>query len=162
MSKESFTERELIKVNTWVNVAEIISAMSTCQYTRVGCVILSKDYEVISTGYNGVISKAIHCCDRSFADRDEHANFVNKEEIHAEMNALLQTPQPERLKGGICFSSLQPCYECLKHMCRSGIKTFYFSDTYWRINKDEYVDDVKRSFPDIQMYFVNKEIDKWV
>lgn len=35
---------------------------STCSKWQVGCVLILQD-RVISTGYNGVVSKAEHCCD---------------------------------------------------------------------------------------------------
>ena len=140
-----------LKLISWCNSAKEVSKLSTCKYTKVGAVLLTEDFKIISTGYNGVISGATHCCDIDHVDRDAHGVFADKFEIHAEMNALLQVTEPSRLKNSICFSTLQPCYNCMKHLVQSGVKHFYFMEAYWRIDRKSYLMDAREAFPDISI-----------
>ena len=151
-------ERTELKLYTWINVAKNIAALSTCKYTQVGCVLLTKDFKVISSGFNGVISKQKHCCDVEHESRDAHGIFADKFEIHAEMNALLQVTEPRRLEDSICFSSLQPCYNCLKHLVQAGVRQFYFNERYWRVDTDNYIKEASEAFSFITI----AKIDVWI
>jgi dCMP deaminase len=144
-------ERTELKLYTWMNVAKDIAGLSTCQFTQVGCVLLTEDFKIISSGYNGVIKNKPHCCDVVHEDRDAHGIFADKFEIHAEMNALLQVTEPNRLKRSICFSTIQPCYNCVKHLVAAGVTDFYFETEYWRINKEQYISTVREAFDHISM-----------
>ena len=52
-------------------------------------------------------------------------------EIHSELNAILTAA-----KNGICinncdiYTTLQPCNDCLKMICNSGIKNIYYRIKY--------------------------------
>ena len=51
-----------------MNIAEETKVRSTCVSRQVGAVIC-KDKQIISTGYNGAPSGAIHCSDIGYCER---------------------------------------------------------------------------------------------
>lgn len=129
----SSPDREQQKKETWTRVAGQIATLSTCQFTHVGAVLVSHEWVCISTGYNGTPHGIKHCSDCIFASRDDHREFEQAHEIHAEMNALIQaTSKNQSLKDAKCFSNISPCPICMKHLAQAGVTEIYFSEVYWR------------------------------
>lgn len=142
--------RKQIKIETWLRVAKLIGQnLSTCISKQVGCVLLNSNYEVISTGVNGVASGKPHCCDiNKDITREQHGHFADLNEIHAEENAIFQAfGSSLSLRGGICLTSLQPCFICLKHLHRVGIKEVYYLEEYRRNDQVEYREHILVNIP---------------
>ena len=127
------------KDRIFLKVADTISEMSTCCSFQVGCVIVN-DNRIISMGYNGVPSGAIHC-DTIFRDdkntmkpeefRKIHHAWSNNNEIHAEMNAILYAAKKGiAIDRSTIYCTLMPCNHCLKAICNSGIDKIFYSDIY--------------------------------
>ena len=119
---------------TFMEVAKNISQLSNCVSHKVGAVLV-KDNRIVSTGYNGTPPGFINCCDKfpnySIDNREEHHNFSKKFEIHAELNTILCAAKNGiSTNDCILYCTLQPCNECLKIICNSGIKTVYFDKFY--------------------------------
>jgi dCMP deaminase len=129
------------KHKIFLDVAEKLSEMSHCISHKVGC-ILVKDGRIISTGYNGTPASTINCDDYfsnrisdktnlTDMEREEHHAFSEKFEIHAELNAILCAAKNGiSIDGSILYSTLHPCYNCLKMICNSGIKTIIYRYEY--------------------------------
>lgn len=126
------------KHKIFLDVAEKISEMSHCISYKVGC-ILVKDGRIISTGYNGTPAHFPNCDEvnkrltnlEDPEQRQLHHSFSEMYEIHAEINAILCAARNGiSIEGSILYSSLQPCYNCLKMICNSGIKTIIYRHTY--------------------------------
>jgi dCMP deaminase len=138
------------KHSIFLDIAEKISEMSHCISHKVGC-ILVKDGRIISTGYNGTPAGFKNCDDHfdvlgisqmKYLDdktRKIHHDFSEKFEIHAEINAILCAARNGiSIEGSILYTSLHPCYNCLKMICNSGIKTIIYRYEYdkFETNKD--------------------------
>jgi dCMP deaminase len=108
------------KLDYFMNIAKATSQRSKDTSTKVGCVIVDENDRIISTGYNGFVSK----CDESLMtyERPLKYNLI----IHAEMNALLFAKRS--LKNCTIYSTHIPCDNCLKHILQSEIRTVYYSD----------------------------------
>jgi dCMP deaminase len=118
------------KDKMFLNIADTVSECSTCQYFKVGAVIV-KDDRIISIGYNGTPRGYEHCADRSFETREAHHKWSEKFEIHAEVNAILFAAKNGiSIDGTTIFSTLQPCNNCLKMICNSGINRIIFKEKY--------------------------------
>lgn len=65
--------------------AQLIATRSTCPRLSVGAVI-TKNNEIIATGYNGAVKGEDHCIDHGCLIQDGHCIRT----IHAEMNAIMQ------------------------------------------------------------------------
>ena len=54
--------KRISKDSYYINIAQSVSARSTCLKRQYGCVIV-KDDEIIATGYNGAARGEPNCCD---------------------------------------------------------------------------------------------------
>lgn len=129
----------------FLDIAEKISEMSHCLSHKVGC-ILVKDKRIISTGYNGT-TKGFDNCDDFFLDkpysRELHHEFSEMFEIHAEQNAILAAARNGiSIEGSILYTTLHPCYDCLKLICNSGIKTIIYRYEYDKFNLNSRIQDM--------------------
>lgn len=125
-----------VKMHTFLAIAKEVSKLSTCQFTQVGCVIVTPDFRPVSFGYNGTPSGHDHC-DSVSMTRDEHIAYAADKEVHAEMNAILQADR-NLLKGAIAFTTITPCQNCLKHMHAAGIKKVVCGSKYWRMSQEDF------------------------
>lgn len=134
-----------------MDVAKLVAKRSHCISHKVGCIIV-KQGRIISTGYNGTPAGYVNCDQKwgytyllSTVVFDQNGNFTkqylqrkqnhhqwsNIHEIHAQMNAILFA-----VKGGIdinnatIYSTLRPCQHCLKNMIQCGIKEIVYLEQY--------------------------------
>lgn len=127
----------------FLDVAETISQMSHCVSYKVG-VILVKDKRIISTGYNGT-PKGFYNCDEvnQNVSRETHHNFSEMFEIHAELNSILAAARNGiSIEGSILYSTLHPCYNCLKMICNSGIKTIIYRYEYDKFKMNAEIEEM--------------------
>lgn len=121
------------KDKLFIDMAKLIARESKCVSLQVGAVIV-KDNRVVSMGYNGTVSGYINCNEALDADvykRDDHTEWSNAHEIHAEMNAILFAA-----KNGIStdectlYCTHEPCDQCLKNIIQAGITRVVFNEPY--------------------------------
>lgn len=130
--------REKLKNSVFMEIAVSISKLSTCNFTKVGAVLVNpKNGRIISTGYNGTLPGQIHCEDRPWGqtthDREAHAAFADQHEIHAEINAINNAAKNgQSTEGAYLFSTLAPCMQCAKNVVAAGVEKVFFKDYYWR------------------------------
>ena len=107
----------------YMQVAYAISQRATCPDRKVGCVLIDKDFRVLSTGYNGVPSGVKHCtlenpCPGRSGDHC-HA-------IHAEQNALLQCPDTRLVS--IAYVTTSPCLTCAKLLSNTNCRVIIYDE----------------------------------
>lgn len=133
------------KHKIFLDIAEKLSEMSHCISHKVGC-ILVKNGRIISTGYNGTPKGFVNCDEanknlNNLEDPDQrylHHSFSEMYEIHAEINAILCAARNGiSIEESILYTSLQPCYNCLKMICNSGIKFVIYRHPYDKFKLDE-------------------------
>lgn len=102
---------------TWLRVAGIMAARSTCPRKHVGAVLVSPENRVLSTGYNGAPAGEPHCTDVGcLTDSEGHCIRA----LHAEMNAILGCTNESR--GGIIYVTHFPCLACVLVLVQAGIQ----------------------------------------
>lgn len=124
----------------------LVAKRSTCAMIQVGAVI-AIDGHIISTGYNGSAPKQEHCYDY-FGSRialhqcgaspenvkmfqREHHTWELKNELHAEVNAILFAARKGiKVEGADLFCTHFPCTLCVKMIVNSGIKRVFYCQTY--------------------------------
>jgi dCMP deaminase len=120
---------------SFIEIAQVIAKRSKDPSTKVGAVIVDSENRIVSTGYNGFVSK----------NNEEYMLFERPMKyhltIHAEMNALLFAKQD--LTGKVMYITHSPCSECLKHILQCRIRTVYYDKCYPR-QTDEQKDAIKR------------------
>jgi dCMP deaminase len=116
------------------------STRSKCVSHKVGCVIV-KDDDIIATGYNGTPYGYPNCCEVfPQGHNEDHHDWANHHEIHAEQNAICRSAKTGRsINGGIMYCTLKPCMHCTKLIIMSGISAIYYINKYHR-NDDTLID----------------------
>ena len=132
------------KINYYLDIADTVSARSTCLRRRYGAVIVNHD-QIISTGYVGAPRGRRNCCDLGTCVR-EQLNIPRGERyelcrsIHAEMNAVISASREEMIgatlylvgrevstgeyiKNSVC------CSLCKRVVINSGIERVIIRDT---------------------------------
>lgn len=102
----------------WLRVAGVISETSKDENTKVGCVIIGRNNEVRSTGYNGLPRGA---------DDENSERQIRPEKYlwyeHAERNAIYNAARiGTPLSGSTAYITLCPCMDCARGLIQSGIK----------------------------------------
>jgi dCMP deaminase len=144
-----------MKASTFMQIAYLISQESKCVSWKVGAVI-AKNGRIISTGYNGSPAGGVNCCDHAQEQnwiepkynpvaphinkvilkaecRNDHSAWSAKNEIHAELNAILYAARNGLpIEGATMYVTLSPCPDCAKAIAQSGIRQLVFSETYDR------------------------------
>lgn len=113
----------------FLEIAETVATRSTCDRLHVGAVLV-RDRTIISTGYNGSIRGAPHCCDVGCTVEHQHCITT----VHAEANAVAQAARNgSRTDAATCYCTASPCWPCFKLLVNAGItrivyRTFYRDD----------------------------------
>lgn len=110
------------------NIAKQVASRSTCSRAHHGCV-LTRDNQILSTGYNGSPPKCDECIEHGCFMIDNHCERCN----HAEVNAICQAsksgvPLYSHHSPTIAYITGIPCHECVRTLLGTGIKHFCIPD----------------------------------
>jgi len=114
----------------FMKIAEEASTRSNCLRRKVGAVIV-KQRTIISTGYNGTPIGVKNCfeggCPRCLSDVEPGQGYDTCICVHAEANAiLLAARHGNATEGGVLYTTLRPCFSCLKEAVQAGIHEIVF------------------------------------
>ena len=104
----------------FMEMATVVASRSKDPTTKVGCVIVSDDKVVVSTGYNGIPA--------GVDDKPERMERPAKYlwTSHAEENAVAQAARVgARLRGGSAYVTHMPCSRCARTLIQAGIVTVH-------------------------------------
>lgn len=94
------------------------SSWSKDRSTKVGCVIVNDDRQIVTTGYNGFPRRI----DDDIESRHERPLKYSYTE-HAERNAIYQAAKlGHSIQGCTMYTLLTPCIDCARGIIQSGIK----------------------------------------
>lgn len=131
---------------------------ANCWGSKVGAVIVqgsgATGERIISTGYNGTPARFRNCLDGGCV-RCEHrrtdpdAGGIGLDRcvcVHAEQNALLSAARfGIAVAGSTIYSTLSPCFNCLKEAIQVGIVRFVYEKEY----KADYEPELQRQYDDL-------------
>ena len=142
----------------WMSICDSIANASTCRKQLAAILVMNN--HIIGMGYVGSIRGDEHCDEQ----KDEPTNCLlvpNNGEygsgdktscirtMHAEMNAILNmqyplytVPYTER--NITCYSTYQPCLNCLKALLQIGVRNFVYRNPYVDLNRDLYINNLSR------------------
>lgn len=126
---------------TWdeqhMEIARVVARRSTCLRVPEGVgavVVSSKTNRILGTGYAGSLPGQPHCTD---VDCWKIGNDPGcHRTIHAEMNALLVGRAFIDYGPKTLYTTLSPCFSCLKHAILMGVIRVVF-DKLYRIHEDQ-------------------------
>lgn len=136
MSKNLVSEKRPTWDEFLIQLSRLASKRSTCLRRKVGAVLVTKEYRIISVGWNGSPSGSPHCEEIGGCLREElKIPSGQRHEIcravHAEQNTILVSAMyGASTKDGILFSNNFPCVICSKMIVQAGIKEVVYSDEY--------------------------------
>ncbi|MBN2518792.1 MAG: cytidine/deoxycytidylate deaminase family protein [Candidatus Altiarchaeota archaeon] len=118
----------------FARIVEDVAARSTCikEGRQYGAVIVNDKYEIIATGYNGVVRGAQHCeevgCIKEEMGVSSGMGHGICPAVHAEMNALIQAGN--RARGCTLYVNGDPCKICARLIVNAGIRKVVISGEY--------------------------------
>jgi dCMP deaminase len=130
-------------------IARAVREAANCLGSQVGAVLVVDDH-IVSTGYNGTPSGFTNCLDGGcLRCRDRRLLAEGREEemadpehvpgrgldrcicVHAEQNALLAAARfGMRTDGATLYSTLSPCFGCLKETIQAGVRRIVYELEY--------------------------------
>ena len=116
----------------FMELALQVRRRANCAGNKVGAVLVREE-RVISTGYNGTPEDMKNCteggCERC-ARRAEFGPGKGYDMcicLHAEQNALLSAARfGIPVEGTFMYSTMKPCFNCLKEMAQVHVQGIYF------------------------------------
>lgn len=125
----------------FLEIALVVSKRAACTRARYGCVLVSRDRRILSTGYNGAPAGERECtdggCPRGCLTHEQlpghtggNHNYDDCVSVHAEQNAIARACFND-MQGGTAYlngtpvggrDSCKPCSSCLKLLHGAGIR----------------------------------------
>lgn len=134
----------------YMNITKEYAKFSKCQFAHVGAILVNGRGRIISTGVNGTKPGSSNCCDHEFKEREDHKDYSDKYETHAEMNVILELIRNNVNVDGTehtLYVTLSPCWNCLKHIAaltpQLNITRIVYADKYHRLT-DLDIQEMKR------------------
>ena len=98
---------------------------------------VDEDHRIISIGYNGPSKGDINCSDIGIClkiDGDPKTGKIKRcSGAHAEMNAIVNCGNTMRLKNSTLYTSVFPCYDCMKMLNNAGVTRIVYEREYRRL-----------------------------
>jgi len=140
MNSEEFSQNRPGWNEYFMIVAKIISSRSTCLSRPIGAVLV-KNKHILATGYNGAMPDTSHCtddgeCFRRKMSVDDGGKYNYCRATHAEANAISQAARYGiSINEAVAYTTLAPCYVCLKLLATANIKKVYYEYSYESVDK---------------------------
>lgn len=110
----------------------LVAMRSIDPSTKCGAVLVSKDYKVLSTGYNGPLKGS----NDDLVPLERPAKYAHL--LHAEENCILAyNGCAQDLIGSIMYVTGKPCHKCLRMIIQKGIRNIVYTDGNQAIMQDE-------------------------
>ncbi|POS74427.1 deoxycytidylate deaminase [Diaporthe helianthi] len=120
--------------NYFMTLASLAARRSNCMKRRVGCVVVSHNRRVISTGYNGTPRGIRNCgdggCPRCNQGLGSGHGLTTCLCIHAEENALLEAGRDRLREGAVLYCDTCPCLTCSIKIAQVGISEVVYAYGY--------------------------------
>jgi len=115
------TQDSLLSQLNWdryfLNIVTIVASKSKDPATKVGCVIVGEDHQILSTGFNGFPRGVVDRAGR-YSHRPTKYQYIE----HADRNAIYNAARTGiALKGSTMYLPWHPCHECARAIIQSGI-----------------------------------------
>lgn len=119
--------RRPTKPEYFMRLAMEVRSRANCTGRKVGAVLI-KDDRIVSTGYNGTPGTMTNCAEGGCYRCARPQEFAAGQGydvcicVHAEQNALLAAARfGIAVEGCVLYSTLQPCFGCLKEALQARI-----------------------------------------
>jgi dCMP deaminase len=115
----------------FLTICYLVVMRSIDPSTKCGAVLVSKEYKILSTGYNGPIKGSID----GMIPLVRPAKYSHI--LHAEENCLLAyNGSNQDLEGATMYVTGRPCHKCLRMILQKGIKNIVYCDANLAVMQD--------------------------
>ena len=122
----------------FMEIAHAVATRATCPRKSVGCVIVSRDNHILTTGYNGSPPGMPHCTEAGCDMLDGHCVRAS----HAETNAVAQAARHGiSIEGATVYVTAYPCWNCFRQLLVAGVSSVVYDEAY---RNDERVEGAAR------------------
>jgi dCMP deaminase len=112
-----------------MNIAKLISVLSTANRLKVGCVITDENLNnILSFGYNGTPYGDDNSCEHIVDD----VMVTKPTVVHAEVNAILKLINKNIASSNVLFVTHSPCIHCATVLVQSKIISCIVYDLEYR------------------------------
>lgn len=124
-------ERKLQYDQTYMNMAIVLSGLSHAKRSKVGCLIVSEDNQIISQGFNGMPKGMDNVCEYVIKENGETKLVTKKEVLHAETNAIAKCAKwCTSTENATLYVTLSPCFDCAKMIIQTEISRVVYYEEY--------------------------------
>lgn len=126
----------------WIQMAELVSSWSEDPSTKVGCVIVNDEQDLLSIGWNGLPRGIV-----SSVEKIEHRPTKYSWIEHAERNAIYNGTRTgsKNFKGATMYILYFPCCDCARAIIQSGISTIVVKQNNDDSFKERWTENLKMS-----------------
>ncbi len=126
----------------FLNIAEQIKLKSKDESTQIGAVVVGKDKEILTTGYNS-FPRGLRDDLPERQERPQKYFWIE----HAERNAVYNAARigVSLKESAIYLTSGLPCADCARAIINAGIKTVYCKRVCTTKNKDKWLESQNMS-----------------
>lgn len=121
----------------FMRIAKQAGSRSSCIHYQIGAVFVDENHRIVSIGYNGPSAGDINCSEEGYCVKidGEPPSWKIKRcnGAHAEMNAIVNSSDTQRLRNSTLYISVFPCYDCMKHLNNLGAKRIVYEKEYERL-----------------------------
>jgi dCMP deaminase len=130
-------------INYFLGIAEQVKLKSKDESTQIGAVIVGKNKEILSTGYNS-FPRGLNDNLKERQERPEKYFWIE----HAERNAIYNAARVGTPidNSEIYLTSGLPCCDCARAIINSGIKKVFCKKECTTKNKDKWAEQQTKSF----------------
>ncbi len=129
MDKDFLTKKELHHISWdqyFISISYLVAMRSKDPSTKIGCVIVGPDHEILTTGYNG-LPRGIEDKIERYQNKAYKYMSIN----HAEENAILNAVRiGTALKGCSLYTQWLPCSSCAKLIIQAGIEQVIYHEHF--------------------------------
>lgn len=126
----------------FLNIAEQIKLKSKDKSTQIGAVVVGKDKEILTTGYNS-FPRGLRDDLPERQERPQKYFWIE----HAERNAVYNAARigVSLKESSIYLTSGLPCADCARAIINAGIKTVYCKRVCTTKNKEKWIESQNMS-----------------
>jgi dCMP deaminase len=126
----------------FITIAEQVKEKSKDNNTKIGAVIVGKDKEILTTGYNS-FPRGLN---DELSERQERPEKYFWFE-HAERNAIYNAARigVSLKESTVYLTSGLPCMDCARGLIQSGVKKIVCKQNCTTKNKDKWLEQQERS-----------------
>lgn len=121
----------------FMSMVEEAAKRSACIHHPTASFYVDEYHHLVAFGYSGPSRGDFNCSEEGIClkiDGDPKTKKIKRcNGAHAEMNAIVNSGDTTRLRGATLYTTIFPCYDCMKILNNVGVKRIVYSKIYERL-----------------------------